>query len=326
MVLTVPNMAPKSLNTIDLNLFKVLNAMIEHRNVTKASRALGLSQPAVSHALSRLRALFDDEMFVRTPEGMVPTPRCLDISDRVTINLREILEAVQPQDAFDPARATTVVRIAMSELLTGLLPNVILPKVLQVAPNIEFRILPARGLSRNVTGENSLSDLDDGKADLAFTWNYEIPGRFSLRPLGHMTYVCVGGASNSDFGQKLGLDYYCQTPHVSTSTVDAELTRFDRELAEVGVERNIRARVPHYSSALALVAETEMIASIPRILSDVAKRRYGLKVAEMPFASPQRTINMVWHKTRDKEPLHVWLRGVVAESYDEMQSRTMRPQ
>ncbi|MDP5220384.1 LysR family transcriptional regulator [Ruegeria sp. 2205SS24-7] len=312
-------MAGKKLNTVDLNLFKVLNALIEQRNVTKAAQSLGLSQPAVSHALGRLRALFDDEMFVRTPDGMMPTQRCKKISQRVTASLSEIVDAIQPEEMFDPSTANTVVRIAMSELLTGLLPGVILPKTRSVAPNIEFRMLPARGLTQQVSSEEILTDLDKGTIDLAFTWNYEIPGRFSWLKLGDVDYVCVGAKSNVKFGRKIDQIYYETTPHVSTSTVDTDLTRFDMELAEVGASRNIKTRIPHYTGALALVAETEMIASIPRILADVARQRYDLNVSELPFASPSRSINMVWHKTRDTEPLHMWLRDFVAGCYRELE-------
>ena len=293
--------------------------MIEQRNVTKAAQSLCVSQPAVSHALARLRVLFDDEMFVRTPDGMMPTQRCVKISQLVTASLNELVDAIQPEEKFNPSESSSIVRIAMSDLLTGLLPSVVLPKVRSVAPNIEFRILPARGLTRQVSREEIFTSLDGGAIDLAFTWNYEIPGRFSWSVLGDIDYVCVGSRFNDGFEGSINRRYYEAVPQVSTSVSDVDLTRFDRELAEVGVSRNIKARVPHYSGALALVAETDMIASIPRILTDVARRRYGLKVSELPFISPNRSINMVWHKTRDSEPFHVWLRDFVAGCYRELE-------
>ena len=311
-------MNKKNINSVDLNLFKVLNALIETRNVTAAANMLGLSQPAVSHALNRLRALFDDDLFIRTPKGMQPTERCLVVSNRVSDNIKELVEAVQPQGDFVPKEATSTVRIAMGDLLTGLLPVIFMPKAAQLAPLLDFRILPARGLIKEVAEQSIHGNLDRGEIDLAFFWDYDVPSRFSFQALGSIDYICVGSVENPDFSDVLSRQYYEETPHVSTTSIDAPTTRFDRELKANGSERNVKLRVPHYSAAMTVASQSRMIASIPRILATTARERYGLKIAEIPVRSPVRSIIMIWHKSRENEALHKWLREFVADSYREL--------
>ena len=313
-------MNKKNINSVDLNLFKVLHAIIETRNVTAAASMLGLSQPAVSHALNRLRAVFGDELFIRTPKGMQPTERCLAVSQRVSENIKELVEVIQPQSDFDPKEATSTVRIAMGDLLTGLLPVIFMPKAASLAPKLDFRILPARGLIKEVAEQSLHGNLDRGEVDLAFFWNYDVPSRFSFKQLGSIDYVCVGSSQNAKFGDTLSKRFYEETPHVSTTSIDAPTTRFDRELKAIGSKRNVKLRVPHYSAAMTVVAHSHMIASIPRILAKTARASFGLKIAEMPIQSPQRDIIMIWHKSRENEALHKWLREFVAISYLEMEA------
>lgn len=311
-------MLKKNLNSVDLNLFKILNAMIEKRNVTLAAQSLGMSQPAVSHALNRLRSLFNDDLFVRTPQGMQPTERCLAISEKVSVSVAELVNVIQSDEDFDPAEANAIVRIAMSDLLTGLLPGMLVPKMRRIAPNIEFRFLPALGLAKEVAEQSLHSDLDSGRIDLAFFWDYDVPSRYSWHKLGEVDYVCAASKGNTQFEKEFDVAYYEAAPHVSTTTIDANRTRLDLQLADFGHSRNVKLRVPHFAAAMSVVSASEMITSIPRIIAPIARERYGLLLRELPFPSPVRHINLVWHKTRDGDPLHKWLRQAVADSYQEL--------
>ncbi len=307
----------KNLNSVDLNLFKILNAMIEKRNVTLAAQSLGMSQPAVSHALNRLRSLFNDDLFVRTPQGMQPTERCLAVSEKVSVAVAELVNIIQPDEDFDPSEAHAIVRIAMSDLLTGLLPGMLVPKMSNIAPNIEFRFLPALGLAKEVVEQSLHSDLDAGRIDLAFFWDYDVPSRYSWHKLGEVDYVCVGSNGNKHFEHDLEIAYYEEAPHVSTTTIDANRTRLDQQLAEIGHTRNVKLRVPHFAAAMSVVSASDMITSIPRVIAPIARERYGLVVRELPFPSPVRHLNLVWHKTRDGAPQHISLRQTVSDSYRE---------
>lgn len=313
-------MNKKNLNAVDLNLFKVLNAMHETRSVTKAAEALGLSQPAVSHALNRLRSLFGDEMFIRTPSGMRPTERCLSVTQPISDSMQCLIDTLQDPEEFDPAEATATVRITMGDLLTGLLPAIFMPAIARTAPNIEFRILPARGMIQEVAENSIHRDLDAGLTDLAFFWNYDVPSRFSWAKLGELDYICVGSRFNKEFDREISVDYYQNAPQVSTTAIDRSPTRFDREIGESGHRRSIKLCVPHYSASMHVVSSTDMIASIPRILAPVAREKYGLKVAELPIPSPVRAIIQIWHKTRETDPLHKWARELVAGCYAELEN------
>lgn len=308
----------KNLNSVDLNLFKILNAMIEKRNVTLAAQSLGMSQPAVSHALNRLRSLFNDDLFVRTPQGMQPTERCLAVSEKVSVSVAELVNVIQSGEDFDPSEANAIVRIAMSDLLTGLLPGMLVPKMNRIAPNIEFRFLPALGLAKEVVEQSLHSDLDAGRIDLAFFWDYDVPSRYSWHKLGEVDYVCAASKENARFEKELDVAFYETAPHVSTTTIDSNRTRLDQQIVDMGHSRNVKLRVPHFAAAMSVVSASDMITSIPRIIAPIARARYGLVVRELPFQSPVRHINLVWHKTRDGDPLHKWLRQAVSESYREL--------
>ncbi|MEQ8655816.1 MAG: LysR family transcriptional regulator [Hyphomicrobiales bacterium] len=307
-----------NLNAVDLNLFKVLQALHEERSVTKAAKSLGLSQPAVSHALNRLRSLLADELFVRTPTEMRPTARCQSIVQQVALGMETLIDALREPVPFDPSEVSAVVKIIMSDLLTGLMPSVFMPIIVNKAPNIDFRILPAWGLVKGVTELTIHDDLDSGSADLAFSWNYEVPSRFSSKKLGDVDYVCVGSASNAGFTTPLSVDFYQTAPHISTTTYYSGVTRFEREIAATGHTRNVRLRLPHYSTSMHVASKTDMITSIPRILAPVAVEMYGLRVAELPIPSPVRSILQVWHKANDSHPVHAWARELTAECYVEL--------
>jgi DNA-binding transcriptional LysR family regulator len=308
-----------NLNAVDLNLFKVLNALHEERSVTKAAKSLGLSQPAVSHALNRLRALLDDELFVRTPTEMRPTTRCQAIVQQVTLGMEKMVDALQEPDDFNPAKVSAVVKIIMSDLLAGLIPSLLMPTIVNKAPNVEFRILPSWGLVREITEMTIQEDLDSGAADLAFSWTYDVPKRFSFLKLGDVDYVCVGSSTNANFTEGLSEDYYRSAPHISTTTNYSGSTRLDREIAATGQKRNVRLRLPHYSASMHVASQTEMIATIPRLLAPVARDMYRLQVAELPIRSPVRSIVQVWHKTNDNHPVHKWARELTAECFANLQ-------
>lgn len=311
-------MQKKNVHTVDLNLFKTLSAMIQNRNGTLAAEQLGVSPSAVSHGLNKLRSLFDDELFIRTPSGMQPTERCMAISETVTLSVTGLVSLLEKDQMFDPSNANAVVNIAMSDLLSGMLPGALVRNVNRAAPKVSLRIKPAPGLAKQTVEAALIPALDAGELDFAFFWNYDIPARFSWRKIDEVYGVVVGSKTNVAFVNSFGADFYRTAPHVSTTTTGLDKAYFDLELAEVGGSRNVELRVPHFTSALNVVATTDMITTIPHILAPVARERFGLVVRDLPFDLRPRHLNLVWHKTRDADPLHSWMRQMVVESYWEV--------
>ncbi|MEM9999241.1 MAG: LysR family transcriptional regulator [Pseudomonadota bacterium] len=319
-------MSRKNLNAVDLNLFKVLHALHEERSVTKAAKSLGLSQPAVSHALNRLRALLGDELFIRTPSEMRPTARCEFIVQRVSYGIGTLVDALQEPADFEPSGVSAVIKLIMSDLLTGLVPSLLMPTVIKQAPNIEFRILPTWGLVREITQLTIQDDLESGAADLAVAWDYEVPKRFSSAKLCDFDYVVAVSPTNKTVGAALTEDTFQTAPHISTTTYHSGLTRLDRDFEAAGYERNVRLRLPHYSASLHVAAATDMITTIPRLLAPVARDMYGLRILELPVPSPTRSIAQIWHKTNENNALHKWARELTADCFKGLQLTAAVPQ
>lgn len=311
-------MQKKNVHTVDLNLFKTLSAMIQNRNGILAAEQLGVSPSAVSHGLNKLRSLFDDELFIRTPSGMQPTERCMAIAETVTLSVTGLVSLLEKDQMFDPSNASAVVNIAMSDLLSGMLPGALVRNVNRAAPNISLRIKPAPGMAKQSVEPVIYPSLDAGEVDFAFFWNYDIPARYSWRKIDEIRGVVVGSKTNVAFVNSFSADFYETAPQVSTTTTGLDSAYYDRALAEAGGRRNVELRVPHFVSALNVVATTDMITTIPHILAPVARERYGLVVRDLPLELPARHLNLVWLRTRDADPLHSWMRQLVVESYWEV--------
>lgn len=160
--------------------------------------------------------------------------------------------------------------------------------------------------------------LDNGEIDMAFMWNYDLPSRFSWQNLGEVERVCIGSPRNRAFVERFDADYFNAALHVRTTTSGQDRTPLDAQLASAGHSRQTGLRTPYFLTTMSVVAKSDMMASIPDILAPVARDRFGLVVRPMPFDLPPRHLNLVWHKTRDADPLHGWMRQMVVESYWEM--------
>lgn len=299
-------MHPKNINAIDLNLLKVFLAMASERSVTRAADSVGLSQPAVSHALRRLRDLMGDELFIRAADGMRPTDRCRKLAPVVETSLKMLQDALTVKDDNDPANLRAIYRLGMNDLFSTLLVPGLAAGVAAQAPQVSLRFL-------HTSLGDAYADLDAGTIDVTVIQDFDTPSRFDRELLGESDFVCVARAGHPLFQSALSMERYISFGHVMLTTLDAEYGRIDETLSKIGIRRRIELRVPHYSAALSATAQTDLIYTMPRILAPHAKRAFGLEIAELPFHAPVRKIFQVWHKTRTKEFGHHWLRTVISD-------------
>lgn len=304
-------MHPKNINAIDLNLLKIFSALTTEQSVTKAASSVGLSQPAVSHALRRLRDLMDDELFIRVADGMRPTDRCRELAPIIDASLKMVQDALSVRDDDDPANLHATYRLGMSDLFSTLLVPGIAAGVAAQAQQVSLRFLHTLGINKNLN--DAYADLDAGTIDLTVIQDFDTPSRFDRDLLGESDFVCVVRAGHPSFQSALSLEQYTSAGHIMLTTVDAEYGRIDEALSKREMRRRIELRVPHYSAALNATAQTDLVYTMPRILTAHAKRAFGLEISELPFESPVRKIFQVWHRTRTKEFGHRWLRTVVAD-------------
>jgi len=306
------NMHQKNINAIDLNLMKVFLALAKERSVTKAGDSVGLSQPAVSHALRRLRDLLDDELFIRGSDGMQPTERCRELAPAIEASLKMLEDALMVKEVNDPANLQATYRIGMNDLFSTLLVPGLTAAAADQAPKVSLRFLHTLEINKSLS--DAYSDLDAGTIDMTIIQDFDTPSRFDRELLGGSDFVCAARASHPNFGPKVSLEQYTRFGHIMFTTLDAEYGRIDEALAKKGIRRSIQLRVPHYSAALSATAQSDLVYTMPRILAPHAQQAFGLQISELPFEAPLRKIFQVWHKTRTKEFGHQWLRSVVSKA------------
>lgn len=289
----------------DLNLLVVFDAVMQERSVTRAGGRIGLSQPAVSHALGRLRHMLKDELFVRTPEGMVPTPRAEQLAGPLRRALNDMQLALEPE-TFVPEEASRRFEIAVDNYAAVVLAPGLLARVVRSAPGVRLDLRPSG--TRDVPAM-----LDRGELDLAIG-TFDEPGeRFALATLLEDSFVLAMRPDHPALAERLtpsdlaGLRYL----DVSSSGEDGHL--LDQWLATHGLSRNIAHCAPRLSAA-AILATTDLVVVLSRRLAERWARLYGLSFRELPFSSPFVAAGMLWHRRFDNQSAHRWLRNLVLET------------
>ncbi len=295
-----------NLRSLDLNLLVVFDALMRKRNVTHAAQSVGLSQPAFSNALSRLRERLGDELFIRTPGGMRPTPWALQLSGPVSAALGDIENALDGA-AFDPARSQRTFTIAALDYATIVLLPPLLRRIKGEAPGVIVRI----HTPSVITGEF----LDTQQADLAlFSWS-DPPERFVSEPLLDEDWVCVMRPDHPLAGAPLTLDAYTNAEHLLVSPRGDLRGWVDDILAERGRTRHIAVTMPTFGPAPLILETTDLILACPKRVGRVFAERIGMAMTRCPVEAPpgMRSIDMIWHARLGNHPAQIWLRDLLRD-------------
>jgi DNA-binding transcriptional LysR family regulator len=286
----------------DLNLLIVFDAVMQERSVTRAGQRIGLSQPAMSHALGRLRHMLKDELFIRAPEGMVPTPRAEALAQPLRSALSEMQLALEPA-AFDPAAADRRFVLAVNNYAAVVLAPPLVTAASAAAPLVRLDLRPSGTL-------DILARLDRGDLDLA-VGSIENPGeRFSVAPLLEDPFVMVMRRGHPAARRKLSAKAFADLPHLEISSSGEDTGFIDTWLAERGLARRIALRTPYLSAAPILV-QSDMVATLSQRIAQEFVRSHPLEVREPPYESPRVRTAMLWHRRLDRHPAHRWLRSVI---------------
>ncbi|CAN90334.1 transcriptional regulator, LysR family [Sorangium cellulosum So ce56] len=298
-------MHPVHLASIDLNLLVVLDALLAEGSVTRAAARVGLSQSAMSHALGRLRVLIDDPVLVRTPRGMIPTPRAQELIGPIREALAKIEATVARSPRFEPAtarRSFTVATVDYVELI--LLPRLV-QKLVSEAPFIDLVARPY--------DSEMWSAMETGKVDLAIGLLPALPAGFYRQRLIEERYMCVVRRSHPAVRGKLTLKTYTSLPHALISPRGEGGGRVDEVLAERGLSRRVALQIPHFLVAAHIVAQTDLVLTVPARIARVFAEMEELHVMKPPVELGGFSVDQVWHERHAKDPAHTWLRGVFAE-------------
>lgn len=297
----MPAVRTTQLQRVDLNLLVALAALLDERHVSRAADRIGLSQPATSRALQRLRRTLDDELLVRTRDGYQLTPR----AERIRRELAGILprlEVLFGAERFDPATATDSFRLMGTDFTTSVLGPGLSRRM--------FREAPGTSMTFEQWHDGVFQDVSHGLVDLAFVAVTVDPALRS-ELLFEERFVCLMAATNPLAGQDiLTLKEFLGAAHVMVDVLQGEQSAVDRRLTELGHRRRAALSVPYHTAAVLAVPETQLVATIPARLASTVDDPALWVVAAPPEIEPMPYL-MTWHPRLDDDPAQRWLRDLV---------------
>jgi LysR family transcriptional activator of mexEF-oprN operon len=300
-------MKPIELHRMDLNLLTVLAALMRERHVSRAAERLHLGQPAVSHALARLRELTGDPLLVRQGRVMEPTERALALMQGLGPALEQIEATFRAQADFEPARAAPVFRIG----LTDDLQIAMLPRLLRA---LSAEVPGAKLVTLTVCYRNAMRYLDQGRVSAVMSFLKELPADAKVRKVRTARFAML---RTDTAPGKLSLDDYCRRRHVLVTYAGDLCGTVDETLAELGRQRDVAFSVPQFGSLPAVLAGTELLATVPEHVAQALSAQGGLRYEALPFESPSYQIKMAWRAVTDKDSAETWLRRAMLRAFSD---------
>ena len=292
---------------LDLNLLIAFEALLDERHVGRAARRVGLSQPAFSNALSRLRARLDDPLFMRTSHGMLPTPRAEQLGGPIRSALSLLRHTLEAPPTFDPATSARRFRVGLSD-------DVELRLVSLFAHSMRSGELQLQ--TRRLDGIFAIPEADLRSGTLDFAVGYfpdarSLPRSFVMENLSEERNVVIARRGHPAFKKKLTLERLTQLDHAAVMYRSEPWGLIDNELAARGLRRRLRLALPHCLSVLHAVASSDLIACIQESVANAFGPSLGLMAYPEPIGLPPFVLRMVWHRQRSNDPAQLWLRDLV---------------
>ena len=298
-------MTAPTLSKIDLNLLVVLDVLLREKSVAQAAARLNLTSSAVSHALKRLRLLFDNELLVRDGRRMVPTARAEVLAATLPAVLNSIERTLAEPEAFDPATSTRVFRLAVPDFFSPLIPK-LLNRIAQEAPAVQLEVsaLPVNGMS----------DLKQGRYDALIAPSFKQTDDLRGSVLGAWPWVVFGREDHPAF-EDWSLESWARFPHLQIgSGVAPRGSPIDRKAAPLGVSRRIGAVLTHFTMAPPVLTQTDMLLSIPSVALREAAPVYRLAQRDLPFDVPPLELTLFRSASTGDEPEIRWFHAHVASA------------
>jgi DNA-binding transcriptional LysR family regulator len=303
----------------DLNLLRVFDALMRERSATRAGDMIGLSQPAVSNALNRLRHALHDELFVRRGNDMLPTPRAEAIAERVRDALKQLELAVVGDTRFDPTNDERIFTLFGADLFSMQLMPRFAEHIAKIAPGIALRLIDSAG------GDVERL-LRDNVIDVALERPLATPDWVSRQLLFRSPFVVVAARGHQAIarakvkpGGKLPLRLFCELPQALRS-IDGSMSGLtDDALRKAGARRRVVLALPHFHAIALAVAQGRLIAVVPKQFAEPVADELGLAIYRPPIDILVPEISMYWHKRHDRNPAHLWLREQIMSAIKPLQ-------
>jgi DNA-binding transcriptional LysR family regulator len=306
MVMTLPAM---ELIDLDLNQLVVFDRLMAERRVSRVAEQLGRTQPAVSNALARLRRHFGDELFLRTPAGMVPTPRAEQLAGPVGQALAMLHAGLNQRTTFDAATERRSMTIGMTDIGEIVFLPALVQRLAREAPGITLSTV------RN-TAVNLRDDMASGKVDMAIGLLPQLKAGFFQRRLFRQRYVCLFRADHAlGARRRLSLQDFRSAEHLVVVAAGTGHGRVDELIRRAGIDRTVRLTVPHFVGVGHILQGTDLVATVTEKLAERLAGPFGLAYRPHPVKLPEAAINAFWHAKAHRSPAHQWLRRVVFELF-----------
>jgi DNA-binding transcriptional LysR family regulator len=302
-----------SFNRLDLNLLRVFDAIYQTRSVTIAASNLHLTQPAVSKHLNRLREVLEDPLFVRTSDGMAPTPRAEGIAGPIRKALSEVRNTIELQLGFDAGKSDRTFRVFMNDLGQA----VLLPKLLELisreAPNVNIQTVQVPSVRMRGIA------LESGDVDLAVGYFEEFEGSIHCQVLFEEHYVGMVRAQHPAIRDSISFEQFLRTPHLvyqpSGGGHGSQENAVDKAFWSAGVERRVAVRVAHTMGISSIVSSTDLLVVVPHRLARACDDLIDVTILELPIEIPRFNVSQYWHERFHADPANRWLRGLFVRLY-----------
>lgn len=303
-----------NLERVDLNLLIYLDVLLREKNVTRAAEQLGVTQPAMSNILRRLRTLFNDPLLIRSSEGMTPTERALELQPRIREVLADLSQILEPRTEFRPYTSSRVFRIMTSDYAEATLVPRLAKAMRNEAPNVVLDFL--------TPSDVSYRDMEQGKVDLAINRFNEIPQSFHQVLVWRDSFSCLLADNNSSIDH-FNLKSYLEAQHIWVSKtgmgvgfgVNPEksggLGWIDQALDRIGQKRKISIFTRHYQMPALLAANADLIATLPTRVARLQAQNPRIVIKDPPFYIPEFELKMAWCPLLHHHPAHRWLRQLI---------------
>lgn len=298
------------LRDIDLNQLVLFQHLMVERRVSKVAENLGLTQPAVSNTLAKLRRQFGDDLFVRTPSGMMPTPFAEQLAEPIGYALGMIHSGLNQQSRFDPSSVKRSVTIGMTDIGEIVFLPELIERLRQLAPGVSLSTV-------RTTATNLRDDMEAGKVDLAIGPLPQLKAGFFQRRLFRQRYVCLFRKGHALDRKRLTLADFKAAEHLIIVSAGTGHGKVDDLIRRAGVDRRVRLTIPHFVSVGHLLQRTDMVATVTERLAESLVDPFDLSFRPHPVDLPEIAINVFWHAKVHRSPAHLWLRGVVFELFGE---------
>jgi DNA-binding transcriptional LysR family regulator len=301
-------MKQMNIGAVDLNLLKTFIVIWELRSLTAAADRLHLTQPAVSHALRRLREMFDDPLFVRSTSAMVPTETAIRLHEPISRALGIIHEALHTHASFDPATATRTFHLVMSDMSCSHVLPLLMEELAHAAPHVSIEV-------QQMAMENLGAAMRNGDIDLAFGYLPGLPEDCQSQLVLNDDYVCMLRKTHPQASEPLTMESLLQLRYVYANTNTTGHQLAEDVLRNAGVKRDFALRMPHFTVAPQIVRDTDLALFLPRSIAERHNADEACVLLDLPLEMPRIPVSIYTHTRFSADSGIQWLRSLLIEMF-----------